>query len=389
MPSRPESAFSPIPGHLVVVAGTRPEAIKLAPVACALLVDGRIPLTIVAAGQQAQEVSRVFDQWGLYAMHLPQLPSRSHWRVAEREQRHRLRALFRALGADAVMVQGDTWSAYAAARAAEQLARPLIHVEAGLRSPDPRDPHPEDALRRLISRRAWRHYAPSEGARQALLREGIADAQIEVSGSTAVDALRRLLAQCRDSQPELPPPDLMVTLHRRENWEQGLDRVCAALQAILAQRPGLQVLWPLHCNPRLAQRVREQLGGQPQVQLCDPLPQASFIHRLRDCGRILTDSGGVQEELPYLGAAGLIARRCSERPESERSGHARVCAAIDPAFDDELRHLLDRPRPAACAFDASAPWGDGNSGARIAASVCAALIARHQESAPSAVAICA
>ncbi|MCB1609378.1 MAG: UDP-N-acetylglucosamine 2-epimerase (non-hydrolyzing) [Xanthomonadales bacterium] len=370
-------ALEPTPGHLLIVAGTRPEAIKLAPIVSALLADGRLPLTVVAAGQQSLEVSRVFDQWGLYAMHLPQLPSYGHWRAAEREQRHRLRALFRALGADAVMVQGDTWSAYAAARAAAELERPLIHVEAGLRSPDPRDPYPEDALRRLISRRAWRHYAPTGSAREALLAEGVDDAQIEVSGSTAVDALRWLLARAQQPTWEDERVDLMVTLHRRENWDSGLDLVCRALDQVLQERPALRVLWPLHSNTRLAQRVRDQLGQQPGVRLCEPLPHDQFIARLRACGRILSDSGGVQEELPYLGAAGLIVRRCSERPQSVASGHARLCAASDPGFAEALRQLLDRDRPARMPFEQTSPWGDGLAGTRIARSVVAALLARR------------
>jgi len=373
------AALAPITGHLLVVAGTRPEAIKLAPVVGALLSDGRLPISVIAAGQQAAEVSRVFADWGLYAMHLPQMPTRPHWRVAEREQRHRLRALFRALGADAVMVQGDTWSAYAAARAADELGRPLIHVEAGLRSPDPRDPYPEDALRRLISRRAWLHFAPTELAKRVLLDEGIADSAIAVSGSTAADALRRLLAQPTADAVGSDEFGLMVTIHRRENWDAGLQLICDALEQVMAQRRHLRVLWPLHSNPELAARVRQRFAEHPQMRLSAPLAQPEFVAHLRRCGRILSDSGGVQEEVPYLGAAALIARRCSERPQSEHSGHARLCAATDPNFSGELNHLLDRPRPAAAAFDQHAPWGDGRAGSRIAARVIQELLARGRE----------
>lgn len=370
------ASFVPIAGHLLIVAGTRPEAIKLAPVVCALLGDNRIPISVIAAGQQAAEVSRVFADWDLRAMHLPQMSSRSHWRVAEREQRHRLRALFRALGADAIMVQGDTWSAYAAARAADELGRSLIHVEAGLRSPDPRDPYPEDALRRLISRRAWLHFAPTDTARNVLIDEGIAESQISVSGSTAADALRRLMAQPQPVAISNEPIGLMVTVHRRENWDGGLQRIFDALDQVMRERPALRVLWPLHSNPILAARVRERFAEQAQMVLNEPLPQREFVEQLRRCGRILSDSGGVQEEVPYLGAAALIARRCSERPQSEDSGHARLCAADDPNFMAELNRLLDRPRPAATPFDQHAPWGDGRAGTRIAQWVIDALLKR-------------
>lgn len=349
--------------RLLIIAGTRPEAIKLAPLARCIQESALFDVHVVAAGQHDIEVRRALDGFGLAYTALPLLRS-SAWRSACRLQVSRLRHLIAGSSADAVIVQGDTWSALAGVRAARSLGIPIIHLEAGLRTISTADPYPEELIRRIIARHAWIHFAPTPGARDNLSREGVAPDRIFTVGSTAVDALRqneRIIGGNGHF-------DLVVTLHRRENWGSNLSMVCAALLDIVRIRPQLRVLWSLHPNQELSRRVISHLAGNKAFHLVGSLPHAEFAATIARAGCVLTDSGGIQEEVPYLGARALVVRNSTERPESVTSQHVRLAASGLSNLRREILDLLDGERPRRYPFgDPAAPWGDGFASERIVA----------------------
>ena len=262
------------------------------------------------------------------------------------------------------MVQGDTLSAYAGARAARALRRPLIHVEAGLRSPRRDDPFPEDLIRRRISRLADWHFAPTALAYAQLRREqavGTLRGALFQVGSTAIDALC-----ARPPQPE-SGFDLLVTLHRRENRGEALLKLGEALASVIRQRPPLRVAWIAHPRADWNTTVRAIVDRLPGLHWLPALPHSRFLALAAGAGRVVSDSGGLQEELPVLGVRQLVLRRCTERPEGLRSGHAWLCDPRSPALADTLQRLLDCPRPAPLLPGADCPWGDGHAAPRIAA----------------------
>jgi UDP-N-acetylglucosamine 2-epimerase (non-hydrolysing) len=272
---------------------------------------------------------------------------------------------------DLTIVQGDTTSAFVCALASFYRGVPVAHVEAGLRTPSPLNPFPEEINRRLTSSLALLHFAPTDRARQALLTEGIRAEDVFVTGNTVVDALH----QIRGSEPfktaALPAavdPRLrivLVTMHRRENWGRVAD-VCGAVRDILEARPDVQVVWPVHPNPVVEERIRVELAGLSRVTLVDALDYLAFIALIEKSWIVLTDSGGVQEEAPVLGCPALVLRESTERPEGIEAGVARlvgtqradiVASALAVLADDGARQSMAR---------GVSPFGDGRAAGRIA-----------------------
>lgn len=351
---------------VLVVAGTRPECIKLAPVVRALQWRPGLAPVVVNSGQHPEAVRRTFAEFRITCdLELVPLPPAHNLGHGLRMLARAIDGAIRQVQPAAVIVQGDTLTAYAGARAAAAAACRVVHVEAGLRAPTARDPFPEEWFRRRIARHAQVHFAPCDSAHANLLAEGTPPEHIHRVGNTGIDSLRALLAQ-HPVAPEPNPHRVLVTLHRRENWDDRADVVCDALVALAAARPVLRFLLPVHPNPRIARRLRKRLGHHPQFDLVAPLAYREFIAAAATAALVISDSGGIQEEIPHLGVPLLVPRSCTERPEGVATGFVRIVAVDRDALLREALAMIDAPRRAALPFDDAAPFGDGMSASRIA-----------------------
>ena len=272
-----------------------------------------------------------------------------------------------------VIVQGDTNTTFAAALAAFYQSVPVAHVEAGLRTGDMRQPFPEEMNRVLTTRIAQFHFAPTSAAEAALLREGVAAGKIFVTGNTGIDAVlwvRDALDRGTLAAPAWPWLDparrlLLVTCHRRENFGPGFDRVMRALR-LLAARPDVQIVYPVHRNPNVLSPAHNQLGGRDNIVLLDPLPYVPFVDLMRRCSMIITDSGGIQEEAPSLGKPVLVLREKTERPEAVEAGTVKLAGTDDQRIVAEAARLLDDPAEYARMTRIHNPYGDGRACQAIA-----------------------
>ena len=279
-----------------------------------------------------------------------------------------------------VIVQGDTNTTFAAALGAFYRNVPVAHIEAGLRTGDMRQPFPEEMNRVLTSRIAEFHFAPTEAAEAALLREGIAPEKIFVTGNTGIDAVlwvRDALERGELRAPSWPWLDparrlVLVTCHRRENFGPGFDRVMRAL-ALLAERPDVQLVYPVHRNPKVLGPAHSQLAGHANIVLLDPLPYVPFVDLMRRCWMIVTDSGGIQEEAPSLGKPVLVLREKTERPEAVEAGTVKLVGTDERQIVAEATRLLDDEREYTRMTRVHNPYGDGHACERIAQALVAAL----------------
>lgn len=365
--------------RILAVVGTRPECLKLASPVRALRQRAGLDVTLLGSGQHAGMISQTGHQIGLPAdVALPPLLGTSLTRNVAK-LRERICGVARELDASYVIVQGDTATAYAGALAARDLGLPVAHVEAGLRSPSLHDPFPEEWFRRQISRIATSHFAPTRIASDNLRREGIAESSIHETGNTIIDLLRMADEAAPQQQLDfLPPCDefLVLTLHRRNNQGTVATALCESLLDVLEHHPNLGVVCPLHPNPAASEPIRQVLGGHHRVALTPPLDYFRFIALLSRARLAISDSGGLQEETPYLGTPLLITRAGTERPEALLSGRHVLLPQGDGLFDAVVA-ILAHPRPSPCGFDADAPYGDGHAGERIAAQVETELFTRR------------
>ena len=356
---------------VVVVAGTRPECIKLAPVVRAL-VDARLPTILVSSGQHPHAVRATLAEFGLAPdVELAPLPLLPNLAAAASHLRVELAAAIERHAPGVVVVQGDTLTAHAGAVAAAQCDRAVAHVEAGLRTSTIHNPFPEEWFRRRIAAHATWHFAPSARAAAHLRAEGIAPARIHCVGNPGIDSLRDVLAEAAP-----PPRDrnrVLVTLHRRENYDANAETISRALVRLADAEPMLRVLVPVHPNPRVAARMRRCLGGHPAFSLVEPMAYKPFVRAAAGAGLIISDSGGIQEEAPHLGTPLLVPRMNTERPECLETGFVRLTQVDEDAIVGYARAMLRVPERAPVPIDARAPFGDGRAGARIAAALAAAL----------------
>jgi UDP-N-acetylglucosamine 2-epimerase len=365
----------------MVVFGTRPEAIKMAPVVLALRNAEGIDVRVAVTAQHRQMLDQVLDLFGIVpdddldvmqpGQALPDLFARMLTGMTALLERRR---------PDLVLVHGDTSTTFATALAAFYARIPVWHVEAGLRTGDMQAPWPEEANRRLAAPLCSRHFAPTAGARDNLLREGIAAADIEVTGNTVVDALLQVAARL-EADPALaasvgaglprPAPDkrlIVVTGHRRENFGAGFEGICQGLHRI-ALRGDTEIAYPVHLNPRVQEPVQRLLGNLPGVHLLPPLDYLPFVELMRRATLVITDSGGIQEEAPSLGKPVLVMRDTTERPEAVEAGTVRLVGTDPERIQAEASRLLDDPLAYAAMARAHNPYGDGLAASRIAASV--------------------
>ncbi|MFA4927558.1 MAG: UDP-N-acetylglucosamine 2-epimerase (non-hydrolyzing) [Patulibacter sp.] len=353
--------------RFLVVVGTRPEAIKLAPVVRALRDDARHLVAVVDTGQQPALVPPALAAVGLASDVRLTLERHDH---GLNELLGRLIAgLDRAIAEqrpDVVLVQGDTTSALAGALAAFHRGVPVGHVEAGLRSGDPRLPFPEEANRRMITALARWHFAPTARAADALRAEGVPAESVHLTGNPIVDELHRTLALTAAS-PASPVPRgrklLVATLHRRESIGAPIAAVLRALRRIADADPAVDVWLPLHANPQVRDPAVALLGAHPRIRLEDAAEYPQFLRRLAAADLVITDSGGVTEEAAVLGVPTLVVREQTERREAIDAGIARLLGTDEDAIVAAATQQLADGRPAA----GTGAFGSGDAGVRIAA----------------------
>lgn len=268
---------------------------------------------------------------------------------------------------DAVLVQGDTTTVMTVALASFYHRIPVGHVEAGLRTWDMQNPFPEEANRVLTGKLARWHFAPTEGARQNLLKEGIVDSEIIVTGNTVIDSLFMSASREPELGIDLDPTKrlVLVTSHRRENFGEPFCNICRALCTLAETNPQVQFLYPVHPNPNIKDVAYEILGNLPNLDLCDPLDYAPFIAAMKRSHIILTDSGGVQEEAPALGKPVLVLRDETERPEAVERGVVKLIGPNYEAIVSETQRLLDDEHAYRLMARGVSPYGDGHASQRI------------------------
>jgi UDP-N-acetylglucosamine 2-epimerase (non-hydrolysing) len=364
----------------MVVYGTRPEAIKLAPVVRALDEHGALRPRVVVTGQHREMLDQVNDFFGITPdVDLDLMTPGASVNAIARRVLESMETLLESGRPDAVVVQGDTTSAFAASLAAFLAAVPVVHVEAGLRTGNLRSPFPEEANRRLTAVVADLHLAPTTTARDNLLAESVDPARILVTGNTVVDALQWAVRQpVRFTDPRVEElggerPLLLVTTHRREAWGPRMAAAMAGLGEVAAAHPELDVLLPMHRNPVVRDAVVEALGARPNVVLTEPLAYAEFAHVMARCHLVVTDSGGIQEEAPSLGKPVLVLRDTTERPEGVTAGTVKLVGTDRDVVREETERLLTDPAAYAAMANAVNPYGDGRAAERSVAAIAALL----------------
>jgi UDP-N-acetylglucosamine 2-epimerase (non-hydrolysing) len=356
---------------VTIVLGTRPEAIKLAPVILAFQQAPQFRTRVVLTGQHREMVSQVMELFGLAADHdlalMAPKQTLTHITCAALQG---LKEEFTAHRPDLVLVQGDTTTAFASALAAFYEQIPVGHVEAGLRTDNLLDPFPEEANRRLISQLAQLHFAPTERSAANCRASGVVG-EVLVTGNTVIDALLQMAEQA--PRLDLPGLDwqgqrvLLATVHRRENWGERLGEIGAGFLQVLERFPDTALLLPLHRNPTVREPLQALLGNHPRAFLTEPLDYDQLVAAMRGCTLVLTDSGGLQEEAPALGKPVLVLRRTTERPEAVDAGTARLIGTAAADIVAEASSLLSDSQAYEAMARAVNPFGDGQASGRIVA----------------------
>jgi UDP-N-acetylglucosamine 2-epimerase (non-hydrolysing) len=365
---------------VLVILGTRPEAIKLCPLVLHLRQRGGFEVRVCSTGQHRGMLDQVLAAFqvtpdaDLEVMR----PGQSLARTASR-MLAALEPVLEHERPDMAIVQGDTTTTLMGALAAFYQRIPVGHVEAGLRTGDMRQPYPEEMNRVLASRVTALHFAPTERAACNLRAEGVPDGRIFVTGNTGIDAVlwvRDALESGRLHAAPLPGLDssktlILVTAHRRESFGEGFVRICRAL-ARLAARPGVQVVYPVHRNPNVMDPVSALLGGLPNVLLTEPLDYVPFIDLMRRARLVITDSGGVQEEGPSLGKPIVVLREKTERPEAVEAGTVVLAGTDEERIVAEATALLDDEERYRAMCRRHNPYGDGHACERIGTAILSA-----------------
>ena len=362
------------PVKVAVIFGTRPEAIKLAPLIKRLQASPeRFQAITIATAQHRQMLDQVLSLFAITTDHdLDIIRPRQSLAQFSAAAITGLDSVLRAVKPDLVMVQGDTSTTFTGALAAFYHKIPVAHVEAGLRTRHKFYPYPEEINRQLTSILADAHFAPTVDARDNLLSEGIPPDKIWVTGNTVIDALDDLLAWNRlFDHPVLARIQrdqlrlILVTSHRRENQGKPQERICAALLELLAQFPDVVVAFPVHLNPSVRDTILPRLKDHDRIVLLEPLDYLATVHFMKAAYLILTDSGGIQEEAPALGKPVLVLRDVSERPEGIRGGTVRLVGTETDRIVQSASELLLNPEAYRAMAEAINPYGDGRACLRI------------------------
>ena len=362
--------------------GTRPEAIKLAPVVAALREADEFACTVVATGQHHEMFRQVTDLFGITVdVDLDVMRPNQTLAALTARLMTGIDTCLSTTPADLALVQGDTTTVLVSALACFYRRIPVGHVEAGLRTGDIWSPFPEEANRRLATPLVTLHFAPTESARQALLNEHVPTSRITVTGNTVIDAL--LMETSRQASDVairaavdealaalLGPggaeaPFVLITGHRRENFGEGFDEICDGIARLARAFPDHRFVYPVHLNPNVKEHVNRLLGALPNVQLIPPQGYRNFVALLSRCRFVLTDSGGLQEEAPSLGKPVLVMRDTTERPEGIAAGTALLTGANADAIVLHATRLLTDSRVYETMVAAQNPYGDGHAAGRI------------------------
>jgi UDP-N-acetylglucosamine 2-epimerase (non-hydrolysing) len=354
--------------RILAVIGTRPEAVKMAPVILALRKKAKFNVRVLATAQHRHMLDQVL---GFFATE-PDLdldimrPNQALTTLTARLLLD-LDDVLSAEKPDVVLAQGDTTTVMTVALACFYHRIPFGHVEAGLRTWDLSNPFPEEANRVIAGKLAKWHFAPTEGAKQNLLKDGVSESSIFVTGNTVIDALLMTAAKDLDIGISLEQTKrlVLVTAHRRENFGAPFRSVCSALRRLAIANPEVEFLYPVHPNPNVKDVAYETLSGLRNFRLCEPLDYAPFVAAMKRSYFIISDSGGVQEEAPALGKPVLVLRNETERPEAVNQGVVKLVGTDEDMIVAEAQRLLD----AAAAYRAMArgvsPYGDGKAAERI------------------------
>nr|WP_276208079.1 UDP-N-acetylglucosamine 2-epimerase (non-hydrolyzing) [Halomonas socia] len=360
------------------VFGTRPEAIKMAPLALALNADRRFDAQVCVTGQHREMLDQVLDLFELAPDHDLNImkPGQDLTDVTTAILQG-MKSVLAEVKPDIVLVHGDTATTFSATLAAYYQQIPVGHVEAGLRTGNLYSPWPEEANRKLTGALAELHFAPTERSQQNLLEEGVAPAKVQVTGNTVIDALLEVVSKLEkntalkqqfDEQFAFLNPNrklILVTGHRRESFGGGFERICQALHDIATQHPDAEVVYPMHLNPNVREPVNRLLSDIDNVHLIEPLDYLPFVYLMNRAYLILTDSGGVQEEAPSLGKPVLVMRDTTERPEAVDAGTVKLVGTDVERIVGELHTLLTDADAYNAMSYAHNPYGDGKACQRI------------------------
>lgn len=367
-----------MPLKTLCVFGTRPEAIKMAPLALALASDDRIESKVCVTGQHRQMLDQVLDLFELtpdYDLNVMQ-PGQDLTDVTTAILKG-MKRIFNEFRPDIVVVHGDTTTTLATSLASYYHQIPVAHVEAGLRTGNLYSPWPEEANRRLTATLAEFHFAPTETARQNLLREGVSSGSIHVTGNTVIDALLDVVGKLEANQSlqekfrgqfKFLSEDrriILVTGHRRESFGGGFERICQALAETARDFPDVEIVYPVHLNPNVREPVNRLLAGIDNIHLIEPLDYLPFVYLMNRAYLILTDSGGIQEEAPALGKPVLVMRDTTERPEAVEAGTVKLVGTEVEAIRSNLYMLLTNHDAYQKMSFAHNPYGDGEACKRI------------------------
>ena len=353
--------------RIFVVYGTRPEIIKLAPVIYQLECRNNTEAITCSTAQHRHLSDQMLKTFGIKAdidLNLMQ-PGQSLDQLTSKILRE-VSALIDAKKPHLVIVQGDTTTAYAAALAAFCKHIPIAHVEAGLRTYDIAQPFPEEFNRKSISAIAHWHFAPTQSAYNNLVRDGVAEDRIWITGNTSIDALHHILNTSGAPAVSIPQPFILITVHRRENLASGLNEIIRAVWSLARTYPDYHFLWPLHPNPKIRLAVKDQLSAITNIYLTPPLDYPSFVAAMNTCRFILTDSGGVQEEAPSLGKPVLVLRNTTERSEGLLEGTSKLVGVTKDRIVKNATELIQNERAYQSMAQASNPYGDGTAALKIA-----------------------
>lgn len=365
------------------VFGTRPEAIKMAPLALALAADERFEAKVCVTGQHREMLDQVL---GLFAIEpdfdLNIMKPGQDLTDVTTSILQGMKTVFAEFKPDVVLVHGDTATTFATSLAAYYQQIPVAHVEAGLRTGNIYSPWPEEANRKLTGALANLHFAPTETSQANLLREGVSPAKIIVTGNTVIDALldvvkrldhdEELNATAAAPSAFLDPARklILVTGHRRESFGDGFERICQALMEVAQQHPDVDIVYPVHLNPNVREPVNRLLSGISNVHLIEPLDYLPFVSLMSRAYIILTDSGGIQEEAPSLGKPVLVMRDTTERPEAVDAGTVKLVGTDTSNIVRELNRLLIDHDAYHTMSYAHNPYGDGQACGRIIDALC-------------------
>jgi UDP-N-acetylglucosamine 2-epimerase (non-hydrolysing) len=377
---RPIIAAATASGYKVlVVFGTRPEAIKMVPVIQALRAVPRLAVEVCVTGQHREMLDQVLRLFAITPDYdLDVMRHHGGLTATTAAVLTGLEPVLIKARPDRVLVHGDTASTLAASLAAYYQRIPVGHVEAGLRSGDPYQPWPEEINRRIADVIADQFYAPTEHARRNLLAEGVPDSRIFVTGNTVIDSLFSTLGQIqRDTGLRQSLAQqfaflsgtrriLLVTGHRRENFGPAFENICHAIRR-LVMRHDIEVVYPVHLNPAVQKPVYDLLGGQDRIHLIGTLDYAPFVHLMQRADVILTDSGGIQEEAPSLNKPVFVMRNVTERPEALEAGSIALVGTDPDRIVEAVSQVLDDPQRYAAMINRPNPYGDGQAAQRIAA----------------------